>query len=141
MEPITYPLEAFLSELLLHSDIREEITRELGPEKSKMVFTEFNQGILSSEIQDDVYDIVSDYMADNASISEELTGYTFEDCFPILIKSFGPIHWVEAQEFDPIKYFKSASDALAFAEVEYSEFLTGEPEEEDEYEEDDSEDE
>jgi hypothetical protein len=31
--------------------------------------------------------------------------------FPIRIMSFGPLYWIDAQEFDPIKYFTSIEDA------------------------------
>lgn len=139
MEPQTYPLEDFMSELVGHPAIQGEITRKLGPEKAMLVFEQFAQGTMSNEIQDDVYDIVSDYIDNNAEVSEELTGYSFDDCFPICVRSFGPIHWVEAQEFDPIKYFKSSSEALNWAEFEYSEFLNAEPDEDEEEPEDEDE--
>lgn len=128
-----------MSELVGHPAIQGEITRKLGPEKAMLVFEQFAQGTMSNEIQDDVYDIVSDYIDNNAEVSEELTGYSFDDCFPICVRSFGPIHWVEAQEFDPIKYFKSSSEALNWAEFEYSEFLNAEPDEDEEEPEDEDE--
>ncbi len=137
MEPLTFPLEDFMAELVGHSAIQGEILRKLGPEKAILVFEQFGQGTLSSEIQDDVYNLVNDYIDNNAEVSEELTGYSSDDCFPICIRSFGPIHWVEAQEFDPIKYFKSSSEALNWAEFEYSEFLNADSEEEEELEDED----
>ncbi len=139
MEPQTFPLEDFMAELIYHPAIREEITSKLGSEKAMLVFEQFGHGTLSSEIQDDVYNLVSDYIDNNAKVSEELTGYSSDDCFPICIRSFGPIHWVEAQEFDPIKYFKSSNEALNWAELEYSEFLNAEPDEDEDEQEDEDE--
>jgi hypothetical protein len=119
-----------MADLICHPAIQEEITRKLGSEKAILVFEQFGHSTLSNEIQDDLYDLISDYIDNNAEVSEELTGFSSDDCFPICIRSFGPIHWVEAQEFDPIKYFKSSSEALNWAEFEYSEFLNADPEEE-----------
>ncbi len=139
MEPQTYPLEDFMAELVCDPAIKEEITSKLGSEKAILVFEQFGLGTLRTEIQDEVYDIVSDYIDNNAEVSEELTGYSSDDCFPICVRSFGPIHWVEAQEFDPIKYFKSSSEALIWAESEYSDFLNAEDEDEN-FEDEDEED-
>ena len=49
--------------------------------------------------------------------------------FPIDIYHFGPLYWVSAQEFDSIKYFNSAEDAIACAEFEYDSFLNEDSEE------------
>jgi hypothetical protein len=51
--------------------------------------------------------------------------------FDIEIQSFGPVFWIQANEFDDIGYFATEKEAHEYALEEYAPYI-GEPEEFDE---------
>ena len=46
-----------------------------------------------------------------------------DDVFNICINRSGPLHWIQANEFDDICYFDSEKDAGAYANMEFSSFI------------------
>jgi hypothetical protein len=93
------------------------------------VINKLNNELSCIDIQVDFEDIISECVENNASIHISLTGIGSFGEFPIDIYHFGPLYWVSAQEFDSIKYFNSAEDAIACAEFEYDSFLNEDSEE------------
>lgn len=136
----TAPLESFLEELLQKQKVKEEIYTSLGKEMGSNFFLAFEKGNASQDDMNTVHDIVLDFLPDNYKTEDEYTGRSNGDCFPILIKSLGPVFWVDAQEFDRIGYFRSLSDARICVEEEFADFLTEDGEDDDwEYEDEDEE--
>ena len=54
-------------------------------------------------------------MADYCNLNQ----YVFNIC----INRSGPLHWIQANEFDDICYFDSEKDAGAYANMEFSSFI------------------
>lgn len=69
------------------------------------------------------YDLIRDLVQNSSDCVHTLYGYGSEDQFPILILQFGPVFWVDAQEFDPVGYFLDFDEALTYAECEWAGYL------------------
>jgi hypothetical protein len=126
----TIEIDAFYNELIKIEIVQKELIDSLGHERAQMVIQKLNCGLTSLDIQVDFEDIISDCVENNASVFISLTGIGSYGEFPINIYQFGPLFWVSAQEFDPIKYFVTAEDAIDCASFEYDSFLKGDSEEE-----------
>jgi hypothetical protein len=123
-------IDSFYNELIKIEIVQKELIDSLGHELAQMVIQKLNGGLTSLDIQVDFEDIISDCVENNASVFISLTGIGSYGEFPIDIYQFGPLYWVSAQEFDPIKYFETSEDAIDCAAFEYDSFLKGDSEEE-----------
>ena len=121
----TIEIESFYQELIKDEDIQDALINELGLEISNNIIRQFNNGVTYEDIHDDFEDVIIDCVENNAIVENTLTGVGGYGEFPINILNFGPLYWVSAQEFDPIKYFKTIEDAMSCAESEYATFLDG----------------
>jgi hypothetical protein len=115
----TLEFESFYKELIEIEEIQEELIDTYGLELSQIIFNKFREGISHKNIEGDFEDSIYDYIENNAEVIDTLTCEGGSGEFPIDIYNFGPIYWVSAQEFDPIKYFDSYEDAVSCAESEY----------------------
>ena len=125
----TIEIETVYNELINIEIVQQELIDSLGIDQAQTVIQKLNNGLSSIDIQVDFEDIISECVENNASVHVSLTGIGSFGEFPIDIYHFGPLYWVSAQEFDSIKYFNSAEDAIACAEFEYDSFLNKDSEE------------
>jgi len=119
----TIPIGFFLKDLIQIESIQVELKSELGIDAAERVIMKLNNGIPYTEIEGNYEDIIIDFVNNNAVEVECLTGKGDYDEFPISILNFGPLYWVQAQEFDSIQFFSTKEDAIHCAEFEYNEFL------------------
>jgi hypothetical protein len=118
-------------------DIQDLLKTELGSKVAERIISEILKGVPHDQVEGDFQDMVIDHIDNNGNEEEVLYGLGSCGRFPISIMSCGPMYWVEAQEFDPIKYFKSKEEAISYAESEYAPFIEAM---EDDYSSDDNED-
>ena len=87
-----------------------------------------------------LYDKVLGIIYDEAGEEHVFYGSGSDGRFPITIRCFGPVCFIQAQEFDDIGFFPTTSAARDFAEIEFEAYgpFTDAPWEDDEEEEDDS---
>ena len=113
-EPIK--LEYFLEALARIPRIQEEIATR----KVETVQNLFDSGELEDFVK-------------NESDSGDVIGGSGgpEHGFDIEIRSFGPLYWIHANEFDDIGYFASEEDAHQFASEEYGPYIDALDEDED----------
>ena len=121
----TICIEAFYQELVKDKSVQEELLNELGSEIANKIIKLFNEGMSHEDIDEDFEDLIINHVENNADTEDTLIGLGSHGEFPIDIMNYGPIYWVSAQEFDPIKYFKTFDDAKSCAEFEYETFLYG----------------
>ena len=119
----TMEIESFYQELIKDESVQEALINELGIETSNNIIRQFNSGIPYNDIHEDFEDVIINCIEENAIVEDTLTGLGGYGEFPIEILNFGPLYWISAQDFDPIKYFKTFEDAVACAEFEYESFL------------------
>ena len=119
----TEPLESFYEELMKVESVKEELRNELGKDNANKIIQQFKDGIPYNHIKGDFEEVISDFVENNGDIQTTLTGVGSYGEFPIHILNFGPLYWVDAQEFDSIVYFKSVDDAISCAEWEYEAFI------------------
>jgi len=122
----TEAIESFYAELIQIQSIKDEIINELGEKEGLRIINQFINRASYLDIKGDFEDIMIEFINNNADILESLTGIGSYGEFSIDLKNFGPLFWVEAQEFDPIKYFRSRQDALDCANSEYNSFFANE---------------
>lgn len=72
---------------------------------------------------DEVYDRISDVLRNDAPVIEHFTGDGGVGPFPIEIRGFGGLFFVEAQEFDPDGVFDSLEDARDCLHFNYDPFI------------------
>ena len=113
-KPINF--EYFLEALARNQRVQEEIATRKG-ETLRNLFD-------SGELEDFVK---------NESDSEDAIGGSGgpEHGFDIEIRSFGPLYWIHANEFDDIGYFASEKEAHEFAIEEYGPYIDTLDEDED----------
>jgi hypothetical protein len=117
------PIDFFLKDLIQIESIQVELKSKLVAENAERIIMKFKNGIPYSEIEGNYEDIIIDFVNNNGVEVKCLTGKGDYDEFPISILNFGPLFWVEAQEFDSIQFFSTKEDAILCAELEYAEFL------------------
>jgi hypothetical protein len=125
----TIEIDSFFSELVQYDIIEKELVNAFGDEVTQGIIQKMTIGVSGLDIQVDFEDVIIDCVENHSTIITTLNGFGDYGEFPIRILQFGPLFWVEAQEFDSIKYFNSAEDAIACAEIEYDSFLNGDSEE------------
>jgi hypothetical protein len=119
----TIEIDSYFSELVKYDIVQKELVDAFGEEDAQGIIQKMTIGVSGLDIQMDFEDVIIDCVENNSIIYKTLTGNGDFGEFPIHILQFGPLFWVSAQEFDSIKYFKSANDAIACAEFEYESFL------------------
>lgn len=119
----TIEIDSVYFELIKIETIQKELTYKFGSEIAKGIIQKLTNGITNLVIDVDFEDTITNYVENNATIITTLTGIGGYGEFPIEIFHFGPLFWVSAQEFDPIKYFKTADEAISCAEFEYNSFF------------------
>lgn len=116
-------IEEFYPELILDEKVQKELINVLGRKKASLVIKQFAENISWKDIDVDFEDIVADVIDNESEEVNVLIGNGCYGEFPIHIMKFGPLFWVNAQEFDPIGYFKEKESAESCAEFEYQSFL------------------
>jgi hypothetical protein len=119
----TIDITHFYCELVRMDSIQKELKSFLGDSESVRIINDFMMGIPYDQIEGNYEDIIGDYIENNAVEIETLYGMGSYGEFPISILNYGPLFWVQAQEFDSIKFFKSKEDAVSCAEWEYEAYL------------------
>ena len=118
----TRELLFFIKDLLKVASVLTELENRLGVEQKKQIIHYFNNAENQNKLNIDFEDIVEECIDNESIIQTTLFGNGDFGEFPINIMHFGPLYWISAQEFDAIKYFETAEDAISFAEWEYEGF-------------------
>lgn len=116
-------IDIFLKDLIQMESVQDILKTEFGTEEAEIILMNFKKGISNIEIEDKLVNMLSDFVKNNAVEVDTLIGMGGYGEFPISIMNFGPLYWVDAQEFDSIEYFSSKEDAISCAEFEYAEYL------------------
>ncbi len=119
----TYDIEHFYSELIKMEEIQTELKDKFGLLEAEKIINQFQNGIHSEEIKGNFEDIIINLIEGDDFEIERLYGWGPGGHFPIALFNFGPLYWVEAQEFDPVKFFETEEAAMAYAVSEYESFL------------------
>ncbi|MCS5488909.1 hypothetical protein [Algoriphagus limi] len=128
----TVPLDSFFSDLIKDLAIQNELKAGLGDQIGNSIINQLLEGIPFEGIEGNWYDLISDFIHNEAKEVETILGEGSYGEFPISVLNYGPVFWIEAQEFDSIGYFRSKDDAVSCAEWEYMEYLEGDNEEDNE---------
>ena len=122
-DPVEHPIKEFFPQLALDPRIINELNRQAG-DKSEPLRQGMLSGSLSEIDAEQVLDFITDLIINEAvEVDRQLGLGAYDEQFPISVMRFGPIYWVEANEFDPIGYFKSQEHAEEVAGMEYSDFI------------------
>ena len=104
-------ISEFKEAILLSEEIHGLVQQELGKEAEEK-WAAFQRG----ENLDDLYELISD---NGTCFGEEVGGFEGaapdNNVFPITIWRVGPLFFVTANEFDPLKYFGSLKEADDYA--------------------------
>jgi hypothetical protein len=115
----TYSAGDFYSEIIKMVEVQDAITEMYGKENRQKIVKGFSEGIYYHVTPGDIEDLIFDLVDNNYEVDDTIYGVGGYGEYPIEIRSFGPLFWVAAQEFDPIEYFKSFDEALSCAESTY----------------------
>ena len=119
----TKELMFFVRDLLKFPLILAELENRLGVEQKNQIINHFNNVSNQHKLNIDFEDIIEECVENESIIHSTLIGIGDYGEFPINIMHFGPLYWVSAQEFDAVKYFETAEEAISYAEWEYQSFL------------------
>jgi hypothetical protein len=119
----TLGLEIFLNKLIPLDEITLAIEEILGNSETTNVVKRAVENKLSTDDVEETKSIIEEYIYDNAITVASIEAYGGYGPFTISIQNFGPLFWVEAPEFDRIKYFATLDDAFSCADEEYQSFL------------------
>ena len=119
----TKELMFFVRDLLKFPLILAELENRLGVEQKNKIINHFNNVSNQHKLNIDFEDIIEECVENESNIHSTLIGIGDYGEFPINIMHFGPLYWVSAQEFDAVKYFETAEEAISYAEWEYQSFL------------------
>jgi hypothetical protein len=119
----TKELMFFVRDLLKFPLILDELENRLGVEQKNQIINHFNNVSNQHKLNIDFEDIIEECVDNESIIHSTLIGIGDNGEFPINIMHFGPLYWVSAQEFDAVKYFETAEEAISYAEWEYQSFL------------------
>ena len=111
-----FTIDEFYSKLIKMEEVQDAIAEEYGKENYQKIFKRFSEGVYHYAVEGDIEDLIIGLVENYYEIDETIYGIGGNGKYPIEIRSFGPLFWIEAQEFDPIKYFKSFDEALSCAE-------------------------
>ncbi|MDB4083331.1 hypothetical protein N9502_03590 [Vicingaceae bacterium] len=100
-------------------EVQDAITEIYGKENYHKIIKGFSKGVYHHVIPGDIETLIFDLAESNYDVDETIYGNGGYGEYPIEIRSFGPLIWVAAQEFDSIEYFKSFDEALSCAESTY----------------------
>lgn len=119
----TYPIDEFYSELIKVDSVKDALEAEFGIVGYQNIVEHVMNNGKIFEIEYNFEDIIQNMVIENFVNVKTFAGNGSNGSFPITIKKFGPLYWVDAQEFDNIKYFKSYEEASDCALTEYASFL------------------
>jgi hypothetical protein len=125
-------IECFYPQLIKINAVQHAIEEKLGKEICQKIIKAFNDNTPYDAIEVDFEDIIANLVDNESKVVDTLTGMGGYGEFPIDILNYGPLYWIQAQEFDTIKYFSSYEDALSCAEDEYESYLNYSDEDENE---------
>ncbi len=105
------PIEKYFPLLAEDETVQKAITEEFA-DCSGIIIEELRSG----NPRDEVYNLIIDLIANNPeTVETECRLGAYDAPFPISIVRFGPVFWIEAQEFDDIRYFGSFEDADTYS--------------------------
>jgi hypothetical protein len=112
-------ISEFKEAILASEEIHDLVKKELGKQADEK-WAAFQRG----ENLDDLYELIID---NGTCFGEEVGGFEGaapdNDVFPITIWRIGPLFFVTANEFDPLKYFESLKEAEDYAGDYFSSFI------------------
>jgi hypothetical protein len=109
----------FKDAILDSEDIHALVQKELGKDADQK-WAAFQRG----ESLDDLYELITDNETCHGDVVGELEGAAPEnDTFAIQIWRIGPLFFVTANEFDPLKYFGSLKEAEDYAGEYFSGYI------------------
>ena len=115
----TYSAGNFYPEIIKMVEVQDAITEIYGKENCHKIVEGFSNGVYHHINQGDIEDFIFGLVENNYNVDWTIYGIGGNGKYPIEIRSFGPLFWIAAQEFDSIEYFKTFDDALDCAESTY----------------------
>ena len=75
----------------------------------------------------DIYDCVDEIIHEDSEVELEIEALgAYDDVFTVVIRSYaGIVYWIQANEFDDIKYFENKEHAVDCAYDEFSSYIDG----------------
>lgn len=118
-----FPLGRFLPQLAVIERVRQAIALEYQ-ELAEVILRSALEGREDEVIGTGAWDTITELIRNESISVEELSGDgPDEDTFLISVLQFGPVFWVEAQEFDADGYFATLEDAVSYAESKFAPFM------------------
>ena len=115
----TYEIWDFYPELLKMNEVQDAIEEKYGKGNYKKIAKEFSEEKYLNISPGDIEDLISDLIDNDYKVDDTIYGSGDFGEYSIEIQSFGPLFWVQGQEFDPIQFFKSFDEALSCAVLNY----------------------
>lgn len=115
-----HPIEFFYPDLIKMQLVQEGIKDYLGEAVCTKIVMQFSENIPYAEIEGDFEDIISELVFNESEVIKSLIGDGGNGAFSIDIMGLGPLYWIDAQEFDPIQFFKTFEDAFNCAKSTYA---------------------
>jgi len=116
-----HPLITFKDKLLKDGDVIKLLKDYYG-EEFELYIKAFKNG---SDEDIDLECILNDDLWESSTTDISFEGAGPEnDTFFIQIMKLGPLYFIQANEFDDIKYFDDLNCASAYAQIEYEPFIT-----------------
>lgn len=111
--------------IALSGDERVKLAvREQFGSAGEAVLDGMRTGGLPPDHSDALHDLLVDLLSTEGSPAQSFVGRGDFDDFPITVMQFGPVFWIEAQEFDDIGYFSDCETAASIAESNYEPFIS-----------------
>ena len=97
------------------------LEERFGTGRATKLITQMRNDSVESESADDLYDLLTDAILNDAeSVSEYLAPGRDDDEFPISVMMYGGVYFVSAPEFDDVGLFRSLNDAEEYVEVNWT---------------------
>tara|TARA_B110000285_G_C14776493_1_gene446472 strand:+ start:119 stop:436 length:318 start_codon:yes stop_codon:yes gene_type:complete len=101
------------------NEVQDAIEEKYGKGNYKKIAKEFSEEKYLNISPGDIEDLISDLIDNDYKVDDTIYGSGDFGEYSIEIQSFGPLFWVQGQEFDPIQFFKSFDEALSCAVLNY----------------------
>ncbi len=115
-------IKEFLPQLLKMPAVRRALKRQFGKNTDGIIKGLGKNPKLESAVEMIALEEIEDFVTSNGKEVETIFAQG-DVVFAIRIIKMGPVFWVEATEFDPIRYFSSLEGAVSAAEFEFSSFI------------------
>ncbi len=95
--------------------VQSLVKKSVGADRFSDALTLMKAGMLEGDLGADIHDLLADAIRNDAKVVWSDVIRQPHDDYPIQVNEFHGVFWVWAMEYDPVGYFLSKQDAVAYA--------------------------